>query len=352
MNLYNRNNTKKINIGNKVIGGNERILIQSMTNTDTRDIKSTINQVKRLEEAGCDIVRFAIVDMEAARAINEIKKSTNIPIVADIHFDYKLAIESIKNGADKIRINPGNIGGEDRVKAVVEVAKDRGIPIRIGVNSGSIEKEILLKYGGITKEGIVESALKHANMLEKYNFDNIVFSLKASSVPLTLESHKLMVQKTNYPLHIGITESGTIKKGTIKSAVGIGSLLTMGIGDTLRVSLTGDPVEEIVVGREILKSLGLIEEGIELISCPTCGRCKLDLVDVANKVEKHLDKIDKKIKVAIMGCAVNGPGEAKEADIGIAGGDNCALLFIKGDIVKKIPYESIVQELLLEIEKL
>jgi len=323
-----------------------------MTNTDTRDVKATISQIKSLELAGCDIVRVAVPDNEAAEAIKLIKEGISIPLVADIHFDYRLAMVSMENGADKIRLNPGNIGDRDRVKKVVEMAKSRSIPIRIGVNSGSVEKQLLIKYNGVTPQGMIESALKHAEILEDLDFDNILFSIKASSVPLTIEVYRLMSEKTEYPLHIGVTEAGTIYKGTIKSSVGLGCLLAEGIGDTIRVSLTGDPVEEIKAGIEILKALGLKKQGVEFISCPTCGRCQIDLINIANKVEEKLQYINKELKVAVMGCAVNGPGEAKEADIGIAGGKGEVLLFKKGEIIRKIPQEKAVEELLSEIEKL
>ena len=347
-----RKNTKKIRVGNLFIGGDAPVTVQSMTNTDTRNIAATVEQIKRLEEAGCDIVRVAIPDTEAAQAVKDIKKAIKIPLVADIHFDYRLALTCMENGVDKIRLNPGNIGGSDRVKRVVEMARPRGIPIRIGVNSGSLEKHILEKYGGVTPEGMVESALGHAQMLEDFGFENIAFSLKASSVPLTIEAYRLMSQRSNYPLHIGITEAGTLFAGTVKSAAGLGCLLAEGIGDTLRVSLTGDPVEEIKVGIELLKAFGLRKAGVEFVSCPTCGRCRIDLIKVANEVEQRLAGSDKQIRVAVMGCAVNGPGEAREADIGIAGGDGEALLFKKGEIIRKIPQERIVEELLAEIEKL
>ena len=323
-----------------------------MTNTDTRDIAATIAQIKRLEEAGCDIVRVAIPDEEAAQAVKNIKKAIRIPLVADIHFDYRLALICIENGVDKIRLNPGNIGGRDRVKKVVDLAQPRGIPIRIGVNSGSVEKSILEKYGGVTPEGMVESGLNHARMLEDFGFTDIAFSLKASSVPMTIEAYRQMTLKSDYPLHIGVTEAGTLFAGTVKSAAGLGCLLSEGIGDTLRVSLTGDPVEEIRVGIELLKALGLRKAGVEFVSCPTCGRCKIDLIKVANEVEQRLAGSDKQIRVAVMGCAVNGPGEAREADIGIAGGDGVALLFKKGEIVRKIPQDKIADELLAEIEKM
>ncbi len=351
MNSYiKRKNTKKIRAGRIFIGGDSPITVQSMTNTDTRDVMSTVSQINRLEEAGCDIVRVAVPDMEAAGAIEKIKKSIGIPLVADIHFDYRLALASMESGADKIRLNPGNIGG--RVRAVVSMAKERDISIRIGVNSGSVEKHILEKYNGVTPEGMVESALGHAKILEDLDFDKIAFSIKASSVPMTIAAYRLMSKKSSYPLHIGVTEAGTIYKGTIKSSVGLGCLLAEGIGDTLRVSLTGDPVQEVKVGIEILKSLGLKKSGIEFVSCPTCGRTQIDLIEIANKVESLLEKIDKDIKVAIMGCAVNGPGEAREADIGIAGGKGEALIFKKGVIIRKVPQDRIVEELLKEIEEL
>lgn len=347
--LIKRKATKTIKVGDVCIGGDHPISVQSMTNTDTRDVSATIEQIKRLEEAGCDIVRLAVPDSEAALAVKAIKKAVRIPVVADIHFDYRLALSSMENGADKIRINPGNIGEKDRVKAVVKMARERGIPIRIGVNSGSIEKHILEKYDGVTPEGMVESALNHAAILEELDFFDIAFSIKASSVPLTIAAYRLMSQRSDYPLHIGVTEAGTVYKGTIKSSVGLGCLLAEGIGDTIRVSLTGDPVEEVKAGIEILKALGLRKGGIEFVSCPTCGRCQLDLIKIANSVEEKLQNIDKDIKVAVMGCAVNGPGEAREADIGIAGGKGEALLFKKGEIIRKIPQDRIVEELLEEI---
>ncbi len=346
-----RKPTRKIRAGRVFIGGDAPITVQSMTNTDTRDAAATINQIKRLEEAGCDIVRVAVPDMEAAGAVKAIKKASSIPVVADIHFDYRLALECIKNGVDKIRLNPGNIGGRDRVQKVVEAAKAAGISIRIGVNSGSVEKHILEKYNGVTPEGMVESALGHTAILEDLGFEEIAFSIKASNVPQTIATYKLMSQKSRYPLHIGVTEAGTLFRGTVKSSVGLGYLLAEGIGDTLRVSLTGDPVEEVKVGREILKALGIEKGGIELISCPTCGRCGIDLVGIAGLLEERLAGVKKNIKIAVMGCAVNGPGEAREADIGIAGGNGEALLFKKGEIIRKIPQERIVEELLAEIDK-
>ncbi|MCX8130091.1 MAG: flavodoxin-dependent (E)-4-hydroxy-3-methylbut-2-enyl-diphosphate synthase [Clostridia bacterium] len=347
-----RRPTKRIRAGSLYIGGDAPVTIQSMTNTDTRDVKSTVEQIKKLEEAGCEIIRVAVPDAEAAEAIGGIKKSIRIPLVADIHFDYRLALSSMKMGADKIRLNPGNIGDRDRVMKVVEMAKERQVPIRIGVNSGSIEKHILEKYSGVTPEGMVESALGHAAILEELDFDQIAFSIKASSVPMTIAAYRLMSEKSRYPLHIGVTEAGTVYKGTIKSSVGLGCLLAEGIGDTLRVSLTGDPVEEIRAGIEILKALGLKKGGIEFVSCPTCGRCQVDLIDIANKVEASVQMLEKDIKVAVMGCAVNGPGEAREADIGIAGGKGEVLLFKKGEAVRKIPEERAVEELLAEIKKM
>lgn len=352
MEYIKRKKTKMIRVGNVFVGGDAPITVQSMTNTDTRDVYSTVNQIKGLEEAGCSIIRVAVLDNEAAEAIKSIKKAISIPLVADIHFDYRLAITSMENGADKIRLNPGNIGDSERVKKVVEVAKEREIPIRIGVNSGSLEKDIVKKFGGVTPEAMVESALGHARILEELDFFDIAFSLKASNVPMTIAAYRLMSDKTDYPLHIGVTEAGTVFKGTIKSAVGLGTLLAEGIGDTLRVSLTGDPREEVKVGHELLRSLGLEEGGVEFISCPTCGRCQIDLIRIAQEVEERLNNLDKSIKVAVMGCAVNGPGEAKEADIGIAGGKGEALLFKKGEIIRKIPQERIVDELMEEILKL
>ncbi|HOM01225.1 MAG TPA: flavodoxin-dependent (E)-4-hydroxy-3-methylbut-2-enyl-diphosphate synthase [Acetivibrio sp.] len=349
MEYIKRKPTRKVRAGDVYIGGDSKIPVQSMTNTDTRDIASTVNQIKMLEDMGCDIIRVAVVDREAADAIRSIKKSVRIPLVADIHFDYRLAISSMENGADKIRLNPGNIGDKERVKKVVEVAKSRQIPIRIGVNSGSLEKNIVEKYGGITPEAMVESALGHVRILEELDFYDIVISLKASSVPMTIAAYRLMSEKTDYPLHIGVTEAGTVFKGTIKSCAGLGCLLAEGIGDTIRVSLTGDPKEEVLVGHELLRALGIEKGGIEFVSCPTCGRCQIDLIGIAEKVEKELGGLDKNLKVAIMGCAVNGPGEAKEADIGIAGGKGEVLLFKKGVIVRKIPQERAVEELMEEI---
>lgn len=349
---YNRKTTKKLRVGNIFIGGDAPVTVQSMTNTDTRNAAATIEQIKRLEENGCDIVRVAIPDNEAAQAFKEIKKAISIPLVADIHFDYRLAISCIENGADKIRLNPGNIGGRDRVKKVAQKARERGIPIRIGVNSGSLERHILVKYGRVTPEGMVESALEHARILQDFGFEDIAFSLKSSNVPMTIEAYRLISQKTDYPLHLGVTEAGTIFTASVKSAAGIGCLLAEGIGDTIRVSITGDPEEEVRVGIEILKTLGLRKAGVEIISCPTCGRTRINLIELASEIEKRLAGFKKQIRVAVMGCAVNGPGEAREADIGIAGGDREALLFKKGEIIRKIPQDRIVDELIAEIEKL
>ena len=350
--LYKRNNTRSVKAGSVIIGGGNPIVIQSMCNTDTRNIEATICQIKALEKAGCEMVRVAVPDMNAAEAISSIKENVSIPVVADIHFDYRLAIASVLNGADKIRINPGNIGGRQNVKAVADTAKSKNIPIRIGVNSGSVEKELLAKTGKVTPEIMVESALRHIKMLEEFNFKDIVVSIKSSSVPLSIEAYKLMAQAVDYPLHIGITEAGTPYAGTIKSAVGIGSILSCGIGDTIRVSLTGDPVEEIKASKEILKSLELRKFGVELISCPTCGRTQIDLIKIAEEVEKRCANINKNIKVAVMGCAVNGPGEAKEADIGIAGGNGEGIIFKKGSIVKKVPENMLIDALMEEVSRL
>ena len=347
-----RKQTKEITIGNVKIGGNNPIAIQSMCNTDTRNEKAKIKQIKKLEEEGCEIVRVAVPDIEASEAIKEIKKGIKIPLVADIHFDYRLALKAMENGIDKIRINPGNIGNEERIKAVITMAKERNIPLRIGVNSGSLEKDILEKYGKVTPKGLVESALRHVKIVEKYDYNNIVVSIKASSVPFSMETYSILSNEIDYPLHLGITEAGTVWSGAIKSAVGIGSILSMGIGDTIRVSLTGDPVEEVKTAKEILKSLGLRKFGIEFVSCPTCGRTEVDLISIANKVEQECKKINKNLKVAVMGCAVNGPGEAKGADIGIAGGKGYGLIFKKGEIIKKVPENELIPELLKLINEL
>ena len=341
---------REINIGGVKIGGNNPVAIQSMCNTDTRDVKATVNQIKRLEEAGCEIIRVAVPDMEAAKAVADIKKLIKIPLVVDIHFDYRLAIECMKNGADKVRINPGNIGSEERVKAVVDMAKERQIPIRIGVNGGSLDKKLLQKYGGVAADALVESALEHIEILDNLNFRDIVVSIKVSDVPVMLEAYRKFDKISDIPLHIGVTEAGTLRSGTIKSAVGIGALLSEGIGDTMRVSLTADPVEEIYAAFDILKILGLRKQGATLVSCPTCGRTQLDLINIATEVEKRISSINTPLKVAVMGCAVNGPGEAREADIGIAGGKGEGLIFKKGEILKKVPQENLVNELMKEIE--
>lgn len=342
--------TKTIMVGNVPVGGNSNITVQSMTNTVTRDVKRTIAQINKLEDAGCHIIRSAITDLEDAKAIVEIKKNTKIPFIADIQYDYKLAIAAAEYGADCLRINPGNIGSKSKVKEIVNICKQRRIPIRIGVNAGSIKKEYLEKYNGVNEDSLVYSALEQVKILEDLNYDNIKLSLKASSVPLTINSYNKISQLVDYPLHLGITEAGPVWRGTIKSAVGIGTLLSMGIGDTIRISLTGDPVEEVKVGREILKSLNLLNEGVEIISCPTCGRTKIALIDLVEEAEKRLKDIKKPIKVAIMGCPVNGPGEAKEADIGIAGGQGEGLIFKKGKVIKKVKEEFLIDELIKEIE--
>ncbi|MDY5212423.1 flavodoxin-dependent (E)-4-hydroxy-3-methylbut-2-enyl-diphosphate synthase [Intestinibacter sp.] len=347
---YKRKLTREVKVGDVKIGGNNPISVQSMTNTDTRDIEKTVAQIKRLEEAGCDIVRVAVVDMDAAKSISKIKEQINIPIIADIHFDYRLALEAIEQGIDGIRINPGNIGSIERVKAVVEKCKERDLKIRIGVNGGSLEKELLKKYGSPTPEALVESAMGHIKILEDLDFHNIVISLKSSNIYTAVEAYELMSQKVDYPLHIGITEAGGVRAGTIKSSIGIGSLLLKGIGDTMRISLTGDPVEEVKVGKDILRSLNLLNDKIKIVSCPTCGRCNINLIEIANEVEEKIQDLNKDITVAIMGCVVNGPGEAREADIGIAGGNGQGILFKKGEIVRKISEDKLVQELMKEIE--
>jgi (E)-4-hydroxy-3-methylbut-2-enyl-diphosphate synthase len=347
-----RRKTKKVILRDVAVGGDAPVSVQSMTNTKTYDVKSTVNQILHLEEAGCEIIRVAVPDMDSALAISEIKKQIHIPLVADVHFDYRLAIESMKQGADGLRINPGNIGSKDRIKKIVDVALERKIPIRIGVNSGSLEKDLLSKYGKPVPEALVESALRHVEILEDMNFSDIVISLKSSDVLTTVNSYKLLAEKVDYPFHLGITEAGSIFSGTIKSSVGLGILLYLGIGDTIRVSLTGDPVDEVKVGYEILKSLKLKNNGIDLISCPTCGRCEINLINIAREVEERLKNIRKPLKVAVMGCAVNGPGEAREADIGIAGGKKKVALFKKGEIIKSVPEERAVVELLEEIRKL
>ncbi len=345
-----RNDTRVIHIGDRVIGGGNPILIQSMTNTKTEDVAATVAQIKELEDAGCEIVRCTVPTLEAAKAIAEIKKQIHIPLVADIHFDYKMAIAAMENGADKIRINPGNIGGMDKVKAVVDVAKERNIPIRVGVNSGSLEKELVKKYNGVTAEGIVESALDKVAMIESLGYENMVISIKSSDVMMCIKAHELLVEKTNYPLHVGITESGTYFSGNIKSSVGLGVILYQGIGDTIRVSLTGNPVEEIKTAKLILKTLGLRKGGIEVVSCPTCGRTQIDLIGLANQVETLVAGYPLDIKVAVMGCVVNGPGEAKEADLGIAGGIGEGLLIKKGEIIRKLPEDQLLAALKYELD--
>lgn len=347
-----RRKTKKIKVGNIFVGGDSPISVQSMTNTDTRDVIKTVEQIKRLQKEGCEIIRVAVPDFEAADAIKEIVKQIEIPLVADIHFDYRLAIKSVENGANALRINPGNIGSETRIKEVVDAAKFYAVPIRVGVNSGSLEKDILEKYKRPCPEALVESAKRNVEILEKYGFTDIVISVKSSNVKETVESYRLLSKNTDYPLHLGVTEAGTIYSGTVKSSIGIGALLLDGIGDTIRVSLTDDPVEEIKLGKEILQACGVRRFGVEIISCPTCGRTSIDLIGLAKKVEEELKNINKPIKVAVMGCVVNGPGEAKEADIGIAGGIKEALIFKKGKIIKKVSEENIISELIEEINKL
>ncbi|MBQ8518985.1 MAG: flavodoxin-dependent (E)-4-hydroxy-3-methylbut-2-enyl-diphosphate synthase [Agathobacter sp.] len=342
--------TKEVHIGNRVIGGTNPILIQSMTNTKTEDVAATVAQIQKLTKAGCDIIRCAVPTMEAAKALAEIKKQVEIPVVADIHFDYKLATAAMENGADKIRINPGNIGSVDRVKAVVDVAKERNIPIRVGVNSGSLEKNLVEKYGGVTAEGIVESALDKVKIIEDMGYDNLVVSIKSSDVMMCVKAHELIADKTNHPLHVGITEAGTIISGNIKSSIGLGLILGQGIGDTIRVSLTGDPVEEIKSAKLILRTLGLRKGGIEVVSCPTCGRTQIDLIGLANQVETMVAEFPLDIKVAVMGCVVNGPGEAKEADLGVAGGIGEGLIIKKGEIYKKVPEDQLLDALRYELE--
>ena len=350
--MLKRKITRTVNVGGIAIGGGNPIVIQSMCNTDTRDIDATVKQITELANEGCQIVRVAVVDMEAAKAIGEIKKHISIPLVADIHFDYRLAVEAMEQGVDKVRINPGNIGSREKVKAVVDTARKKHIPIRIGVNSGSLEKELLQEYGKVTPQALVKSAMKHVRILEEFDFHDIIISIKASDVPKSIETYTLLSENCNYPIHLGITEAGTVWGGTIKSAVGIGAILSMGIGDTVRVSLTGDPVEEVRAAKEILKSLGLGKFGVEFISCPTCGRTEIDLISIAQDVEKRCRRINKNIKVAVMGCAVNGPGEAREADIGIAGGKGVGLIFKKGEIIRKVDEKLLVDSLMEEIEKL
>ncbi|MBQ5591976.1 MAG: flavodoxin-dependent (E)-4-hydroxy-3-methylbut-2-enyl-diphosphate synthase [Clostridia bacterium] len=347
-----RRMTKKVKVGNIFIGGDAPVSVQSMLNKPAHDFEASVKQAVELEKAGCQVIRGAIPDMDAVGLIPALKEAVKAPIVADIHFDYRLAIEAVAAGVDKVRINPGNIGSDDRVKAVVDACKAKNIPIRIGVNSGSVEKEILAKYGGPTPEAMAASAMYHAYLLEKFDFDDIVISIKSSNVENMIKAYETVAEKCDYPLHLGVTEAGTARMGLIKSSAGIGSLLMHGIGDTIRVSLTDDPVNEVYAGHDILKALGLKSDSVQIVSCPTCGRTKIDLISVANEVENALRDCTKKIKVAVMGCVVNGPGEAREADIGIAGGDGCAMLFKKGEILRKIDEKDIVRELLAEIEKL
>ena len=344
--------TKQIKVDNVLVGGGAPVSIQSMTNTRTDDVEATLRQIRELAAAGCEIIRVAVPDMAAAKAVGKIKEQCPLPLVVDIHFDYKLALEAIAAGADKVRINPGNIGSEDRVKAVADACRQKNIPIRIGVNGGSLEKPLLAKYGGVCPEAMVESAFGHIRLLNKFDFDDICVSLKSSSVPMTMKAYQIMSQESNYPLHIGVTEAGTVRMGTLKSAVGIGGLLALGIGDTMRVSLSADPVEEVYAARDILKAAGIRKEGAELVSCPTCGRTRIDLISLAGEVEERLKTVDKPITVAVMGCVVNGPGEASAADCGIAGGVGEGLLFKKGQIIKKVPQDQLVDELFALIDTL
>ncbi len=344
--------TKQIQVGSVAVGGGAPVSIQSMCNTRTQDVEATLKQIRTLAAAGCEIVRVAVPDMEAARAVGKIREQCPLPLVVDIHFDYKLALECVAAGADKVRINPGNIGGEDRVKAVADACRRRNIPIRIGVNGGSLEKDILARYGKVCAEAMVDSAFGHIRMLNRWDFDDICISLKSSSVPVTMRAYQLMAQRSDYPLHVGVTEAGTVRMGTLKSAVGIGGLLALGIGDTMRVSLSADPVEEVYAARDILKAAGIRRDGPELVSCPTCGRTKIDLIALANEVEERLKSVDRPITVAVMGCVVNGPGEASHADVGIAGGDGEGLLFQKGQIIRKVPQERLVDELFALIDTL
>ena len=344
--------TKQIKVGNVLVGGGAPVSIQSMTNTRTDDVEATLRQIRELAAAGCEIIRVAVPDMAAAKAVGKIKEQCPLPLVVDIHFDYKLALEAIAAGADKVRINPGNIGSEDRVKAVADACRQKNIPTRIGVNGGSLEKPLLAKYGGVFPEAMLESAFGHIRLLNKFDFDDICVSLKSSSVPMTMKAYQIMSQESDYPLHIGVTEAGTVRMGTLKSAVGIGGLLALGIGDTMRVSLSADPVEEVYAARDILKAAGIRKEGAELVSCPTCGRTRIDLISLAGEVEERLKTVDKPITVAVMGCVVNGPGEASAADCGIAGGVGEGLLFKKGQIIKKVPQDQLVDELFALIDTL
>ena len=347
--MYTHSETKAVKVGSLTIGGGSPVTVQSMLSTPSYDIEKSVRQAVALEKAGCEIIRAAIPDMDAVRLIPALKDAVKTPIVADIHFDYKLALESVAAGVDKIRINPGNIGDDSRVKAVADACKLHGVPIRIGVNSGSVEREILARFGGPTADALVESALYHASLLEKFDFDDIVLSMKSSTVPTMYEAYTLAAEKCNYPLHVGVTEAGTERSGVIASAAGIGGLLLRGIGDTIRVSLTDDPIKEVRAAKDILKAVGLRNDGVKIVSCPTCGRTRIDLIGLAKRAEKLLEDCNKNITVAIMGCVVNGPGEAKEADIGIAGGDGCGLIFKKGEIIRKVPEDKLLDELLLEI---
>lgn len=340
-----RNKTKVVKIGNKVIGGGNPILIQSMTNTKTDDVTGTVEQINRLTKAGCDIIRCAVPNIQAAEALKDIKRQINIPLVADIHFDYRLAIAAMENGADKIRMNPGNIGSDERLKAVVDVARERGIPIRVGVNSGSLEKDLIAKYGRVTAEGLVESALNNVKRVEDMGYDNLVISIKSSDVMMCIRAHELIAKESHYPLHVGITEAGTINAGNIKSSVGLGIILYQGIGDTIRVSLTGNPVEEVKSARIILRTLGYRTDGIDVVSCPTCGRTQIDLIKLVGEVEELVEDLDLNIKIAVMGCVVNGPGESREADIGIAGGNGVGVLIKKGEIIRKVPEDHLLDAL-------
>lgn len=344
--------TRPVMVGTVKIGGDAPVIVQSMTNTDTRNAAATIAQIEELTQVGCEVVRVAVPDREAAEALTEIKRGITVPLIADIHFDYRLALAALAAGVDGLRINPGNIGGTAKVREVVAAARERRVPIRIGVNAGSLEKDLLRKYGGVTAEALVESALNHIHILEELNYPEIKVSLKASNIPLMLEAYRKLTDVVDYPMHVGVTEAGTVKGGTIKSAVGIGALLAEGIGDTVRVSLTGHPRHEVMVAWEILKALNLRQRGVELISCPTCGRTQINLIKIAEEVEERLAKVDKPIKVAVMGCAVNGPGEAREADVGIAGGKGVGLIFRKGEIIRQVPEDKLLEELLKEIEKL
>ncbi len=350
--MYTRNDTKAVKVGGLVIGGGNAVTVQSMLNTPSYDIEKSVEQAVALEKAGCEIIRAAIPDMDAVKLIPALKNAVKTPIVADIHFDYRLALEAVAAGIDKIRINPGNIGDDSRVKAVADACKLHNIPIRIGVNSGSVEKEILAKFGGPTADALVESALYHASLLEKFDFDDIVLSMKSSTVPTMYEAYTKAAEKCRYPLHVGVTEAGTERMGSISSAAGIGGLLLRGIGDTIRVSLTDEPIKEVAAAKDILKAVGLRNDGVKIVSCPTCGRTRINLIELAKKAEELLKNCDKNITVAIMGCVVNGPGEAKEADIGVAGGDGCGIIFKKGEILRKVPEDSLLTELMAEIDKL